>query len=227
MNASRYRPNRTHLKPIVLALALVVPETAVLAASMDDVVRTRSDQNIDQQYGRDSVYAFSADAKPLKPEQTGSRDTNLFSTVKDYAAAAWHKTEEFALDAWNKTTGAAHETSDSTAMHPEYQGYGRAGGYVGAGRIAVLESNTPNRANATPNDVVTGNSSAGTGMSGAANSQPQGMGDGSNGQGGAVNGQQSQAGSDAMNATAPAASDTNGRTSGDRFDHADSAHGQR
>src|SRR3954454_12816320 len=67
MNASRYRPNRTHLKPIVLALALVVPETAVLAASMDDVVRTRSDQNIDQQYGRDSVYAFSADAKPLKP----------------------------------------------------------------------------------------------------------------------------------------------------------------
>jgi len=37
------------------------------------VVTTRPDQNIYQQYGRDSVYAFSPDRKPQKPEQTGSR----------------------------------------------------------------------------------------------------------------------------------------------------------
>jgi len=194
------------LKPIVLAFALAVPGSAVLAASMDDVVRTRSDQNIDEQYGRDSVYAFSPDAKPLKPEQTGSRNTNLFSKVKDYAAGAWHKTEELALGAWNKTTGGERGSSASTAIHPEKQGYGRAGGYVGAGRIAVLESDTPNRANATPNDVFAANSNSGTGMSGSANSQSR---------------------SDAMNATAPATSDSNGRTSGDRFDNPDSAHGQR
>jgi len=205
------------LKPIVLAFALAVPGSGVLAATMDDVVRTRADQNIDQQYGRDSVYAFSVDAKPLKPEQTGSRSTNLLGKVKDYAAGAWHKTEELALGAWNKTTGAAHGSSSSTAMHPEEQGYGRAGGYVGAGRIAVLESNTPNRANATPTDVVTANSSSSTGMKGSANSQSQGMDNGSN----------AQNSSDAMNATAPATSDSNGRTSGDRFDHPDSAHGQR
>jgi len=38
------------------------------------VVTTRADQNIYQQYGRDSVYGFSPDRKPLKPEQTASRN---------------------------------------------------------------------------------------------------------------------------------------------------------
>jgi len=37
-------------------------------------VITRADQNIYQQYGRDSVYGFSPDRKPLKPEQTASRN---------------------------------------------------------------------------------------------------------------------------------------------------------
>lgn len=67
------RPKR-HLKPIILALALVLPGSAALAASVDDVVKTRADQNIDQHYGRDSVYAFSAESKPLSPDRTfGSR----------------------------------------------------------------------------------------------------------------------------------------------------------
>src|SRR5262249_14383922 len=38
------------------------------------VVTTRADQNIYQQYGRDSVYGFSPDRKPLKPEQTAARN---------------------------------------------------------------------------------------------------------------------------------------------------------
>ena len=37
------------------------------------VVTTRADQNIYQQYGRDSVYGFSPDRKPLTPEQTAAR----------------------------------------------------------------------------------------------------------------------------------------------------------
>jgi hypothetical protein len=41
--------------------------------SMTSVVTTRADQNIHQQYGRDSVYGFSSDSKPLTPEQTSSR----------------------------------------------------------------------------------------------------------------------------------------------------------
>jgi hypothetical protein len=71
MNASKKSdlPKRS-LKPIVIALALALPSSAALAASMNDVVETRADQNVDQQYGRDSVYAFSADEKPLSPEDT-------------------------------------------------------------------------------------------------------------------------------------------------------------
>jgi hypothetical protein len=147
-------PKRS-LKPIVIALALVLPGSTALAASMDDVVKTRADQNIDQQYGRDSVYAFSPDAKPLKPEQTGSRDTNIFGTMKTYAAEAWHKTEGFAAATWNKTTGLfTHHDGSGAVAQVEPQPYGRAGGYVGADRIAVLESNRPFQANGTPNTTV-------------------------------------------------------------------------
>ena len=43
------------------------------ARAVPQVVTTRADQNIYQQYGRDSVYGFSPDRKPLKPEQTAAR----------------------------------------------------------------------------------------------------------------------------------------------------------
>jgi hypothetical protein len=43
------------------------------AQSVKGVVTTRGDQNIYQQYGRDSVYGFSSDRKPLTPEQTSPR----------------------------------------------------------------------------------------------------------------------------------------------------------
>lgn len=148
-------PVKRNLKPLLLAVALSVPASAVMAAAMDDVVKTRADQNVDEQYGRDSVYAFSTEAKPLKPEQTESRDTNFFGTMKSYAADAWHKTEGFASGVWGKTTGFFHDhtpASASTAAQLEPQGYGRAGGFVGSERIAILDSDAPNQANAALTD---------------------------------------------------------------------------
>ena len=148
MNASykRLYPSGK-LRPlvIVLTLAMALPASAALAASTDDVVRTRTDQNIYQQYGRDSVYAFSPDAKPLKPAQTGSRDTNILNK-------AWHKTEGLAAAAWATTAGFFHEHQSSTVTQVDPERYGRAGGYVGADRIAVLASGT---SYGTPNQVTT------------------------------------------------------------------------
>jgi hypothetical protein len=198
MNVSDTRryPKRS-LKPLIIALAMALPASTALAASMDDVVRTRADQNIDQQYGRDSVYAFSPDAKPLKPDQTSSRDTNVF-------AEAWHKTEGLAAAAWAKTTGFFHEHQTSTVAQVEPQPYGRAGGYVGADRIAVLESATPNQANGTPNEMKAGQAATGN----VANTGVR-------------------SGVAAGSAESPNSSaDSNGRTSGDGFNSAHSAHGQ-
>jgi len=83
---------RNVIRPLVIAMALALPGSAALGAQMDDVVTTRADQNIDQQYGRDSVYGFSPDSKPMKPEQSASRDFHPFAKMKSYAAEAWHKT---------------------------------------------------------------------------------------------------------------------------------------
>jgi hypothetical protein len=97
----KYRHPKRSAKPVVLALALALAGSAALAASTNDVVTTRADESINQQYGRGSVYSFSPDAKPIYPEQAGS---NVFGTMKTYAAEAWHKTEGFAVAAWDKTT---------------------------------------------------------------------------------------------------------------------------
>jgi len=51
------------VKPLVVALALALSGSAAFAESMDDVVKTRPDQTIDQHYGRSSVYGLSADDK--------------------------------------------------------------------------------------------------------------------------------------------------------------------
>jgi hypothetical protein len=156
------RQARRSIKPLAFALALTLPGAAATAASMDDVVRTRADQNIQEQYGRDSVYAFSTDAKPLKPEQTGSHDPSIFGKVKNYAAGFWHKTETFAASTWDKTTGLFGDHAQGSPAAPaELQPYGRAGGYVGADRIAVLESEVPFRANGTGDAVMTGEAAMG------------------------------------------------------------------
>ena len=65
---SSARKSRTQVKPLIVALTLALPSAALAAPA--DVVQTRADQNIDQQYGRDSVYAFSTDSRPLTPERT-------------------------------------------------------------------------------------------------------------------------------------------------------------
>ena len=49
------------------------PQLLSFAEPVQGVVTTRADQNIYQQYGRDSVYGFSSARKPVTPEQTQSR----------------------------------------------------------------------------------------------------------------------------------------------------------
>ncbi|MEO8628019.1 MAG: hypothetical protein ABI612_07940 [Betaproteobacteria bacterium] len=161
MNNSRKegRPTRNLVKPLVFAVALSVPLSAAFAADMGDVVKTRADQTIDQQYGRDSVYAFSLDAKPMTPERTtGATGDGFFGKMKSYGATAWHKTEALAGAAWAKT-----QSSSDAAAAIEPQGYGRAGGYVGSDRIAILSGSTSYSANSSAN-VVTSDS-----LPGAAN----------------------------------------------------------
>jgi len=68
------RPKRNVVRPVVLALALTLPLSAAVAVQMGDVVTTRADQNIDEQYGRDSVYALSPGSKHSMPGQTSSVD---------------------------------------------------------------------------------------------------------------------------------------------------------
>jgi hypothetical protein len=135
-SGKRSRVGRNVVKPIVVAVALALPGAASFAASMTDVVTTRSDQNIDEQYGRDSVYAFSRDAKPYKPEQTASHSTNFVGNVFD-------KTKGFVAGAWDKTTSMFRRdgSSDASPVYTaryEPQPYGRAGGYTGSDRVAVV-----------------------------------------------------------------------------------------
>jgi len=86
MNASvTCRFAKSSLKPIALAVALALPSSAALTAPMD-AVKTRPDQNVDQQYGRDSVYAFSADSKPLSPDRTSG--PHKFHTAQQEAVSA-------------------------------------------------------------------------------------------------------------------------------------------
>jgi len=95
--------SRTHhpkrgLKPLVVAIALSLPCLTVSAAN--DGVTTRADQNVDQQYGRDSVYAFSTAAKPLSPERiSGSRSIDDSSLGADEQAMSQPSTGSFSQPA--------------------------------------------------------------------------------------------------------------------------------
>lgn len=133
-SGKRSRVGSNVVKPIVLAVALTLPGAAAYAASMTDVVTTRSDQNVYEQYGRDSVYAFSTDAKPLKPEQTGPHS--------NFIGEAFDKTKGFVAGVWDKTTGLFKPHDDGSAptytARYEPQPYGRAGGYAGPDRVAVV-----------------------------------------------------------------------------------------
>jgi len=79
-NSRSHLKSRIHLKPLLVALTLALPSAAFAVSA--DVVTTRADQNIDQQYGRDSVYGFSPESKPLSPERTsGSHFFYKFHTT--------------------------------------------------------------------------------------------------------------------------------------------------
>jgi len=152
MNSGK-RLGRNVVKPLVVAVALALPGTAAFAASMEDVVKTRADQNIDEQYGRDSVYAFSRDAKPLKPEQQGSHGLGFIGD-------AFHKTTDLVAGAWHKTTGmftgGDGKSYSANQSQQEPQRYGRAGGYVGSDRVAMLAGTSGTTATSNADTVKTG-----------------------------------------------------------------------
>jgi hypothetical protein len=151
-SSNRSRMTRNMVKPIVVAVALALPGAAALAADMGNVVTTRVDQNIDEQYGRDSVYAFSRDAKPLKPEQQGSHELGFLGN-------AFHKTTGFVAGAWHKTTSMFNRDDGTHATYTtmnEPQRYGRAGGYIGSDRVAVIAGTADRTAIANADSVKTG-----------------------------------------------------------------------
>ena len=114
--------NGIALKPVALAVALALPNVASLAANMKDVVSTRAAQSVGEQYGRDSLYAFSPDAKNFKSGQNPTNTSWLSGSAKS-----------------NKTgrSSKAHSVDLFPAHRP--QPYGRAGGYIGWERIVMMQ----------------------------------------------------------------------------------------
>jgi len=113
MNSSLKR-SRSRLKPLVVALTLALPSAALAVSA--DVVQTRADQNIDQQYGRDSVYGFSPESKPLSPDRTsGPHWFNWFPKPKasDANNSALHK--GYAAQQQEGTNAGSGYTGSETA----------------------------------------------------------------------------------------------------------------
>src|SRR5690349_11894463 len=110
-------PKRS-LKSITFALALALPGSFALAATMDDIVKTRADQNIDQQYGRDSLYAFTPDRKPLSPERTSNaRGSDMSqppsSTSNSSGLGSGYVGNEFSGDGSNSADSVSTESAGS------------------------------------------------------------------------------------------------------------------
>lgn len=105
------------VKPLLLAVALTLPGMGAFAGPADDVVSTRADPIIDQQHGRDSVYAIQAFSR-YTPEQLSAQLSTWLGKTKSFAAATW-----------DKTTSLLRQ--ESTALPNEPQRYGRVGGLVG------------------------------------------------------------------------------------------------
>ena len=124
------------VKTMALAVALALPAAPTLAASMSDIVTTRDDQEIHQQFGRDSVYAMQT-RQPLQTESHVSSDSGIgkfFAGVGSAGSSAWHK--------MTSVFEPKSETSHTmVAQQPQW--YGRAGGYVGTDQLALLERAGP------------------------------------------------------------------------------------
>ncbi len=116
-------PKRS-LKPIVVALALALPGSAAVAASMDDVVETRADQNIDQQFGRDSVYGFSAEDKPLSPEDTSGAQRN----DSESDDVSWMQSPDT-----SESTGYSGPSGNELSFNADQSAALDSGFYVGSG----------------------------------------------------------------------------------------------
>ena len=93
--ALRNRVKPSLVKPLVLAVALTLPGTAAFAGSVNEDVSTRADQIIDQQYGRDSVFAvgLSRYSERMTPEQLSAQLSNWLDKTKSFAGATWDKTK--------------------------------------------------------------------------------------------------------------------------------------
>jgi hypothetical protein len=138
--SSSLKMSRSRLKPLAVALTLALP-SATLAVSAD-VVQTRADQNIDQQYGRDSVYGFSPESKPLSPDRTsGPHWFNWFPKPKasDANTSALHKgyvpQQQEGMDAGSGYTGS--ETA-SAQPSPDMALVGEAQGQWGSESVVIL-----------------------------------------------------------------------------------------
>ena len=121
------------VKTMALAVALALPAASAFSASMSDIVTTREDQDVHQQYGRDSVYAMQT----RQPQQTASHLSSdsgvgkFFAGVGAAGASAWHKMT------------SAFEPGSHTVAAQQPSLYGRAGGYVGTDQLALLERAGP------------------------------------------------------------------------------------
>jgi len=124
------------IKTVVVAVALTIPATLSMAAPMNDLVRTREAQSI-HQLGRDSVYAIQT----RQPAQTESRYSSDGSGgIGEFFAGVG----AFGATAWDKVTGLFEPgASAATATESEPRLYGRAGGYVGTDRLALLDRAGP------------------------------------------------------------------------------------
>jgi hypothetical protein len=213
MNRSPQRTRHSHIKPIALAIALALPSAAALAQPFSDVVTTRADQTVTGQYGRDSVYAFPQDAKPLTPAQTGSHSA-FVTQVKQYSANAWDKTKEYSENAWDETK-AFLAPKPGAANPNEPQRYGRAGGYVGADEIAFLNSDRAPTTSAQTDAVRDGNAQIDRDASATRDTMGSRMPDATTAP---------DATTEATPSTAP--EEHNGRTAGNRFDNPEGTRGQ-
>jgi len=83
------RSTRSVVRPMILALALALPGAVAIAVQMGDVVTTRADQNVDEQYGRDSVYASSSGSKQPMPDQSSSVDRLAINSLGDQNAPSF------------------------------------------------------------------------------------------------------------------------------------------
>jgi hypothetical protein len=117
-NAQRY----SLVRPLVVAVTLMLPGAAVLAAPMD--VHTRSLDANAYNLGRAGGSAY-----------TDSRDAAIASEHSQAGEAAWNKTKAGAEHAWDKTKAVA--ATPPTLPPDEPQRYGRAGGFIGSEQFEV------------------------------------------------------------------------------------------